>query len=220
MIASPELQRVGVSDLLFAELSAKSIEFVEREELNAVTKEIELAKLLGADATASRLKIGQLTKADALVLLSVVEHEKQRFVKLVICDCRYGARLRIEHFLLQKQAADKLATAVADVVAQTQTKFAGGVGRIVAVSPLLSNNLSHEFDHFQSGLATVLAEAISQQPGVAVLEFEEARAIGDELGKTGTELEGRRVPLFVEGEFEVVTAAKPEERTFKLRLRH
>ncbi len=63
ILPAPEVRDAGLSDLLTAELSRKSIELVEREQLDAVAKEIELAKLLGADAAAQRLKVGQLVKA-------------------------------------------------------------------------------------------------------------------------------------------------------------
>ena len=98
ILAAPEMRESGVSDLLTAQLTAEKVELVEREQLAAVTREIELSKLLGADAAAQRLKVGQLAKADALVLLSLVEHDKKKFVKLVISDCRYGSRLRLDHF--------------------------------------------------------------------------------------------------------------------------
>lgn len=221
VIASPELQKDGVSDLLFAELSAKSIELVEREELSAVTKEIELAKLLGADATASRLKIGQLTKADALVLLMEVENEKQgRSAKLVICDCRYGARLRMEHWPLLKQAPDRLAADVAQVVLQTRAKFERGVERVVAITPLISKNLTHEFDLWQFGFSELLGQALSEQQGVAVMEIAEAQAIRAELMRTSTDLSRVPVPLVVDGEFEVERPIAPaKDSVMRVRLR-
>lgn len=83
VLAAPLIRDAGISDLLTSELTAKSLEPVERDQLDAVTKEIELAKLLGLDAAAQRLKVGQLVKADALVLLSLVEHDKKKFFKVV-----------------------------------------------------------------------------------------------------------------------------------------
>ncbi len=219
VIASAEMREIGISDVLTAELSARSFALVEREQLDVIAREIELSTLLSADAAAQRLQVGQLAKADALVLLSVVENANQKFAKLVISDCRYGSRLRLEHIAIDKSAVDKLAVQIAGVVDETRTKFANGVQRIVAVSPLLSNNLTHEFDHLQFGFSAVLGEALNQRAGIAVMEIEEARAISEELARTGTGIEGRRVPLFVEGEFEVGSRAKPDERTVRLHLK-
>ncbi len=203
VIASPELRETGLSDLLAAELSAKSIELVEREQIDVITREIELSKLLGADAAGQRLKVGQLSKADALVLLSVIENDKTKFVKLVVSDCRYGSRLRQEYFAMADTDTAKLATQLVGIVEETRARFSKGIDRIVAVSPFLSKNLTHEFDHLQFGLAALLSDALTQQHGVAVLEIEEARAIGKELVLASDQLETRRVPCFVEGEFEI-----------------
>ncbi|MFM9961812.1 MAG: CsgG/HfaB family protein [Planctomycetaceae bacterium] len=207
VLAAPEIHESGLSDLLTAQLTAANVELVEREQLDAVTREIELSKLLGADGAAQRLKVGQLTKADALILLSVVEHDKKKFVKLVISDCRYGSRLRLEHFPFAADRADKLADEIALATADTRKKFARGVERIVAVSPFLSKNLTHEFDHLQFGFAALLGQGLSERPGVAVLEIEEARAIGEELTRATAEIDRRSVPLFVECEFEVAERA-------------
>ena len=203
ILASPATSTTGLSDLLMAELSERKFELVEREQLAAITKEIELSKLLSPEGSAQRLKVGQLTKADALVLLSFVEHDKKKFLKLVISDCRYGSRLRMEHFPFAADHADKLAVEIAQAVVETRTKFARGVERIVAVSPLLSKNVTREFDHLQFAFAALLGQSLGQHPGVAVLEIEEARTIGEELTRSASKLEKQQVPLFVEGEFEI-----------------
>ena len=72
ILPAPEVAASGLSDLLTAELSQRSFELVEREQLAAITKEIELSKLLSPEGSSQRLQVGQLTKADALVLLSQI----------------------------------------------------------------------------------------------------------------------------------------------------
>src|SRR5712691_143191 len=232
VLAAPELRDSGLSDLLTAKLSSAEIDLVEREQLDAITKEIELSKLLGADEATQRLKVGQLLKADALVLLSLVENDKKKFVKLVISDCRYGSRLRLDHFPFaadgqerrplspRAEAAsdargeggsrpepatlEQLVQDVAGAVDETRKRFAHGVERIVAVSPFLSKNLTHEFDHLQFGFAALLGRSLSERPGTAVLEIEEARAIGEELRRSASDLQKRTVPLFIVGDYEVL----------------
>ena len=119
------------------ELSQKSVELFEREQLDAITREIELSKLIGADGATQRLKVGQLVKADALVLLSVVENDEKKFVKLVISDCQYGSRLRLDHFPFTAESEERLVHDVVGSVEETRQRFAHGVERIVAVSPFL-----------------------------------------------------------------------------------
>ena len=219
ILATPDIANFGVSDLLAAELSQRKFDLVEREQLAAITKEIELSKLLSPEGSSQRLQIGKLAKADALVLLSLVEHDKKQFVKLIISDCRYGSRLRLDHFPFAADRVDKLAVEIAQAAAETRTKFARGVEQIVAVSPFLSKNLTHEFDHLQFGFAALLGDALSQQSGIAVLEIEEARAIGEELTRATSELQQRRVPLFVEAEFEVLPAEAPAAARVRFAIR-
>jgi curli production assembly/transport component CsgG len=231
ILPTPDAASSGLSDLLTVELSQRSFTLVEREQLAEITKEIELSKLFSPDSSLQRLKVGQLTKADALVLLSVVEHDKRKFVKLVISDCRYGSRLRLDHFPFaadgqeprplspRAEAAndargedgsrrepptlERLVQDLANAIEETRRQFTRGVERIVAVSPFLSKNLTHDFDHLQSGYAVLLETSLADRPGIAVLEIEEARQIQKELNLVGAELAQRRMPLFVEGEFEV-----------------
>ncbi|HLQ43717.1 MAG TPA: CsgG/HfaB family protein, partial [Planctomycetaceae bacterium] len=204
VLAAPELRDSGLSDLLTAKLSSAEIDLVEREQLDAITKEIELSKLLGADEATQRLKVGQLLKADALVLLSLVENDKKKFVKLVISDCRYGSRLRLDHFPFATDGIERLVQDMVGSVEETRQQFAHGVERIVAVSPFLSKNLTHEFDHLQFGFAALLGQSLSERPGTAVLEIEEARAIGEELRRSASDLQKRTVPLFIVGDYEVL----------------
>ena len=210
VLASPAARDAGVSDLLVAELAKRKVELVEREQWDAIAREVELTKLFGADGAAQRLDVGQRLKADALVLLSLVEHDQKKFVKLVISDCRYGSRLRLDHFPFAADGVERLVQDVVGSVEETRKRFARGVERIVAVSPFLSKNLTHEFDHLQFGFAALLGQGFSERSGVAVLEIEEARAIGEELSRANAELKQRLTPLFVEGEFEVLPAVRRE----------
>ena len=98
VICSKDAQQAGLGDLVTAELSKeKDLELVDREQLDAVTKELQLAAALESQAAATRLKMGQLVKADALLLLCIGNGQKGRVLKVVVSKCLYGARLRIEY---------------------------------------------------------------------------------------------------------------------------
>lgn len=214
VLAAPEVREAGVSDLLTAKLSQREFELVERDQLDAVLKEVKLSQLLGSQ-TSERLSLGARLRADVLVLLSVVEVDQSRLLKVVISECRQGARLRAE-FLAWSSAGkaiapDDLATSCEQIAIETRTQFAGGVRELVAVTPLLSKNLTREFDHLQTGYAALLGRAISQAPGTAVVEIEEARSIRQELAVTGDGINDRLVPLFVEGEF-AMSGRSPDVR--------
>ncbi len=204
VIATDNLNATGLTDLITAELSQlDSLELVERQQLAAVTKELELSAYFGSEATTGRLKLGQLLKADALLLLSLEERDKQQFVKLVVADCRYGARLRSEYLPFMAERVDGVAEQCVNAVRRTRAKFAGGIEQLIGVTHFLSKNLTHDFDHLQSGYTALLQSALGEYPGVAVLEIDEARAIGRELNLASAKLKTHVVPLFVEGEFQI-----------------
>lgn len=211
VLSAPEVATTGLSDLLTSELSQRSFDLVEREQLAAITKEIELWKLLSPEGSSQRLKVGQLTKADALALLSLAEQDGKKSVKLVVCECRYGSRLKLEQFELATDRLDQVVTSLAAEIERTRMKFARGVEQIIAVSPFLSKSLTHEFDHLQFGLAGLLGQALSEQPGTAVLEIEEARTIGIELERAGGNIKDRVVPTLIEAEFVVPELARAVE---------
>lgn len=192
----------GLTDLVTAELaSLKKVELVEREELRRVTQEIELSQLHTASQSAGRLQLGKLIKADALVLLSSGKHDGKPFLRVVTCDCVTGARLAFEQFPYIESQVDKLSSEVAGVVAGTIARFPAGVQRLVTVSPFLSKDFSHDFDYLQNASAAWLSEVIANQPGLAVVELTEARAIREELSLTDSDLSDRHRPLFIEGEY-------------------
>jgi hypothetical protein len=145
--------------------------------------------------------MGQLLKADALLFLSIAGNEKLRALKVVVSESLCGARLRIEYLPYGRSAPADLPRHCADIVADVREHFAGGIRQIVGVSPLLSKNLVHDYDHLQIVYAKLLEAALTAAPNVAVIEIEEARAIGHELSLTGAALADRPTPLLVEGEY-------------------
>ena len=226
IIATDQLQQTGLADLVFAELSREQgIELVEREQLDAAVKELELSALLGSDA-AGRLKLGRLLKADALVLLSLVKPRKfetqkeqeQQFLKLVVSDCVYGARLRIDRLPYDPDEIEQVAKQCASLVRQTRQHFAAGIKQIVGVTHFVSKNLTHDYDNLQAGYTYLLENALLSFPGVAVIETEEAQAIGRELSLAGGGPAKRVMPLFVEGEFEMTREKPGVEPTVHLTL--
>ena len=98
MICSDEARQAGLGDLVTAELSkAGNLQLVERDELEAATRELQLAAAMESQAAATRLKMGQLLKADGLLFLSVEGSKELRTLKVVVSESLCGARLRIEY---------------------------------------------------------------------------------------------------------------------------
>jgi len=223
VVASAEVSQTGLTDLLTAELSrGEGLELVERDDLRLATGELELDALFGAEAAPQRLKLGRLFGADALVLLSFnrgVEKTEEESVKLVISDCRYGARLELASLAYTDDRVETVCRECAARVEETRRRFAAGIRQLIGVTHLLSKNFLHDYDHLQAGYAYLLETALMGFPGVAVIETEEAQAIARELEIAGAALEDRVAPLFVGGEFEVTATNRDTEPTVRLFLR-
>ncbi|MDA0807497.1 MAG: hypothetical protein O2945_07485 [Planctomycetota bacterium] len=209
----------GLSDLVAAELAQwENVELVEREELQRAIQELELSQLHTAAELAGRLQLGALMNADALLLLSFGNHDGKSFVRAVTCDCVSGARLAYEQFAFSEPRIDELADQVTDTVSETLARFPSGVQRLVTVSPFLSKDFSHDFDHLQNACAAWLSEVIAQQPGLAVVELAEARAIREELSITGSELSDRQRPLFIVGGYSTERVADSNSINVRLSI--
>jgi len=223
------MQELGYGDLLIAKLSAEPsgrLQLVERELLDTIGGEFQLASLLGAEnAVSQRMALGELLRADTLLLLSFVENETPddqtaaRSIRLVMVDTRTGARLTRDG-LSGSTDLDKATDEVIRRVGETLRRYPNGIKQIIGVSHFLSRCLTHAYDFYQTSCAELLAQILSQQPGVAVLEIEEARAISDELAITlseeertgdGNMLHRRVVPILVSGEFRVTRRGASEQ---------
>ncbi len=219
VFASQDVARDGLPELITVALSEdSSLELVERQELAAATREMELAAYLGPDAGRQRLQLGRVLKADALVLLSLEpsaaqpDGEASEFLRLIIAECRLGTRLAIDYLPYDRQRVDELAEQCVKKVNDTRRRFPRGIERTIGVTQFLSKNFVHDYDHLQSGYAGLLASALTAFPGVAVIEIEEARAIADEMKLSGDDLADRVVPVTVTGEFEVSKAESADAK--------
>lgn len=206
VLASATTQQSGVSDLVAVELSrVEGVQLVEREQWGKIAEELELSAMFGAKATAGRLALGKRLKADALILMDQATQDGKPVLRVAVLDCRYGARLRMAWFPWSDGGAEAAVKEVVALALEARSQFARGIRRVIGVSPMVSKNLGHQYDHLQSGYAHLLENALMGTPGVAVLEIEEAHAVAEELASAGAEVRGRRVPLFVEGEFEMAS---------------
>ena len=95
----------------------------------------------------------------------------------------------------------------AEIIAEVREHFAGGIRQIVGVAPFLSKDLLHDYDRLQVAFARLLEMGLMAIPQVAVIEVEEARAIGRETALAGSEALDRPTPLLVEGQYAVSRGA-------------
>lgn len=226
IVASAAVQETGVNDLLTELLSdQQGIDLVERDLLEVVTAELELSAILGAKDAGARLRLGESLKADLLVLLAYEEPTSEdknakptRELRLVIAETRYGARLGTTLFDYNDDKIEDLTKKIASRVKQVRRRYSGKIERIYAVSALVSKSLSRKYDYLQTGFVHLLQEALMAAPGTACLELEEAQAIDRELRMDGSDLQDRNVPLFVQGDFNVLPARDGEDPRVRVTL--
>lgn len=205
VLASKEVRDSGLPDLLSAKLSqTESVELVEREQVDLAARELELSTLLGAQAV-GRLDLGRRLRADALLLLSHTDDQGE--LRVVICECRQGARIGLFEFPTGASQTDELADQLTRQVVEVRKRFGAGIRLIVGVTPFLSKNLEHDYDHLQSRWSDLLGNRLSLEPGVAVIEVEEAQAILKEPQPAEAQVADRVVPFVVNGHFRVTQTA-------------
>lgn len=200
LMTSPDVQATGLGDLLTAEVTrGTGLVWLERDAVAAIAKELELAQLAGAGGGAARLQLGRSLGADALLLVTGLPDADPPSVRVVMAECRSGARLDAREYP-SSVPPKQLCELIARRVVELRARFPRGVERVVGLAPFRSRNLLHDYDALQTRYADLLAQTLSREPGLAVLAVDEALAISRENAAQGTEIT-RLVPLLVEGEF-------------------
>jgi len=198
----------ALRDLAYAELTPQpGIELVDRDELRKVTDELLLANSLSPEGAASRLRLGALLNADAVIVLKLLGEGDERTLRVVVVDCRMGTRLRLETLPWKAANLPALAAHLRDLACALRLQYAAGIGRIVGVPNFVSRSFSHDYDPLQEQYGELLLQVLMLEPGVAVIETAEVQAIGREMAINGQQRLARMVPLLVQGDFRVETPA-------------
>lgn len=87
-----------------------------------------------------------------------------------------------------------------DWVKQALRKYGEEIKEIVAVPPFVSRDLTYEHDHLKSAFARLAEQVLLEQPGLLVVELEEAKAIAAEADLTGDEVH-RPLTLYLLGQY-------------------
>ena len=212
IISDEHVLKSGLSGLLTAALSAlPEFELVERDDLDSALRELEIDNLFGTRSSNARLQLGQTLKADVLLLLKQVDRDGASYLQWTFAECSLGARLRSNVAVLDSEQPERTVLQIVDDVQKTRERFSNGVEQLIAVSPFLSQDLRHDHDQLQHGLATILGESLQAFPGIAVLEIDEARSIATER-EHGTNPEKVEKPgrprirrLFISGSYSTAT---------------
>jgi len=220
LMATDEVAKSGLPDLLTVELSRnESLELVERESLQAATRELQLAALMKADHVSQRLQLGQTLRANALMILSFERQMDRPVLYVVVCDADLGVRLWQGTFAYKDKAdVEKLVQHCAATVDEVRQRFAGGIQHIIAAPPFLSEDFEQHFDYLQTRWSDLLGNSLMAHAGVAVVEIEEARAILRELETTLSGGLKRPIATVVKATYRVAPPDKDQQRHVDLHI--
>jgi hypothetical protein len=175
--------------------------WLERNEIARVLAERKLQEAFGAEAVSARVGLGDLLKADILVLARIGNTGEQQFAEMVVAESAGGMRILSRRISLSKDTESDAAR-LCELVKAGLTKYGETIREVFAVSPFLSQDLGFEYEHLRSAYARLLQEMLLAQRGVLVVELEEAEALAREyeLAAPGSG-PTRRLPTYVLGEY-------------------
>lgn len=213
-----DIDQSPLGGLVEAELLTRpEVEWLERTEIQKLIAERQLQPLLAATAGNDRTALGQVLKADVLVILKTTTQNDQSFGELVVAETRSGLRLVSQRLPLSRDLQET-ATLAAKLVDGGISKAGKGVKHVFAIPPFLSNDLTYEFDYLRSTYAKLLEQSLLDADDVVVVELEEANAVAKELRLTSADGSVRRnLPIYLMGEYR--NEAEGDQRTVRLSLR-
>lgn len=174
---------VTVADLAEAKLLERSYgTWLERNEIDRVLAEQELAASFAPGSARQRITLGQLLKADVLVLLRterMSEDSPANRIDLVVSETTGGLRI-LAHSLPQSSDAEADADKLVNLVDKAMAKYGETIREVYAVPPFLSRDLGQDNNHLMAAYAALMERVLLAQPGVLVVETAEAEAIARE----------------------------------------
>jgi hypothetical protein len=218
ILASPDVQKLGISEELMTSLSARDrIELVDRDALVAAIRELQLSELAGAQSATERLKLGQILRADLLVVLSLERSGDYETLRITQSETKYGCRLGIDFVVWDVTNQRQILKQIESLVIDRVERFSGRIDHLIGVATFINKSLTQESDRFQNQLTATLQNGLTAHPGVAVLETDEAQAIGRESLVVSPETSNQVFPLWVAGDYAMLPS--PDGRPSSMRLK-
>ncbi|PHS11625.1 MAG: hypothetical protein COA78_09310 [Blastopirellula sp.] len=214
-----DIEKSPLGGLLEAELIVRDdTEWLERSEIDKILAEKKLQSLFAADAGEARMSLGQILKADILIILRSETKDRKSVSQLVVSETKRGLRIVSEEFQASKDLEEDVATLV-KLFEQGLEKSRQPINHIFAIPPFVSQDLTYEFDYLKSTYAQLIEQSLVSAPGVLVVEFEEARALANERRLVGdNEALKRSLPIYVLGEYRHELQGDSQQVQIKLKV--
>ncbi|NLS97683.1 MAG: WD40 repeat domain-containing protein [Planctomycetaceae bacterium] len=191
-------------------LETETVDWLERNEIDRILAERNLAASFDVTATQQRMAMGQLLRADLLVLMRsqdiLVHADRDQSTKavridLVVAETTMGLRLAARSMALSGDFESDAASLVA-VIHRAIAKHGESVRDLYAVPPFMCHDPGYAKDHLMAVYAEWIERYLAAQPGVLVVEMAEAEAIAREYELASPADRVRRpLPVYVLGEF-------------------
>lgn len=203
-------------------LEMPNLRWVERTEIKKILAEQALDRAFGSGDIDARLKLGKLLQAEVLILFREIPAEGKLPTRyeLAVCETRRGLRLGAKVYAQPNDGTQRLQATILADIKRALAKQREQITRLVAISPLLNDSLTRRDDALQKALATLIEEALTENPGLLVVELQEARAIANEKTLTaGAPVEQSLVPHFIQGKFRFANNPTDRRAVVELELR-
>jgi hypothetical protein len=203
--------------LLNVALSGKAgVSMVERQQLDQVLHEQELANCMNDSGVAQRLKLGRLLRADLLVFVKSFDKPVPH-LQVVVSETRQGLRLLVDVAALTSDP-DTDARTVGQKLDAAIVRSTQPIRQIVAVPPLACEDLHSDFEGLGPAFALLIEQALLKSNGVVVVQLAEAQAIGREMAIAGQLNINRPLPVVVLGKYRNDGTGDQRQMSFALTL--
>ena len=189
-----------VAELLAAALSRdEKFTIVSRDELQKVADEKFLQKLFSLKDFKDRAEILNLIKTDMLIVVTPVGYNRKNAIKCIVLERHSGLRLMSEDVSIEN--IDKAISVLIEKIKKCHKKYLNGIKYVVGIAPLISDNLTYQYDYMSDAYRELLTEMFLAYDGVAVCEVAEIKTLAGESELDGTSINRNIISVVITGKY-------------------
>ena len=185
-----KVSKVFLDLLLVAFGNKEGVKLLERQEMDKLLREHELAVSLGGKVDAKEaVRVGRLTASDTILMLDMADESgSQGRLRSRLVDAHLGLKIWDSYLILGSDAADQqhqaeeLARKIAWKLSHFHLGKAGSI--LVSLGTFRSEEITHSLDSLSSSLSAGIEQHLGLLPHVVVLERESVRPLVEERNLT------------------------------------
>jgi len=201
VISAPDSKLPGaLHELLEIQLGhLPGVVLLDRTHVEPILREHRLQMAFHTGTLGQRRELGKLLRANLLIILSDQRGEEVQMAVATVIDVSTGLRLQRSNVNIG-DPVDASVRVFIDGYTRASQKLGEERIQVVAVSPVLSQDLGHRYDHSRYAYQALLEQYVGETPGRYLVEIDEARAFMQE-SRLSQDVQGifdHEVPLFIE----------------------